>query len=92
MVMPKIDSRNPGQSTDNDCFKDPHGHVGTFTSNPHAGMGRDDDGNFSGSMSRGGESPDGEAYVAKYRPRGGGMPDNGVPEGWELNDDGDGYA
>ena len=88
----KIDPRSPGQSTQSDDFCDPHGHTGSFTSNPHAGMGRDDDGNFSGSMSRGGVSPDGDDYVEKYRPKGGRAPSNGVPEGAELNDDGDGYA
>jgi hypothetical protein len=91
--MNRIDPGSPGKSSQTDDFCDPHGHgVGSPSSGGHVGMGRDDDGNFSGSMSRGGSSPDGEAMVAKYRPRGGAMPDSDVPVGAELNDEGDGYA
>ena len=91
--MKKIDPRSPGASTAGDEHCDPHGHgVGSPSSGGHVGMGRDDEGNFS-SMSRGGESPDGEAMVEKYRPGrgGGGRSSNPIPSGSELNDDGDGY-
>lgn len=94
--MKKIDPKSPGQSTASDDFCDPHGHgVGSPSMGGHVGMGRDDDGNFSNkSMSRGGESPDGDAMVAKYRPGRGkssGSSDE-IPSGSELNDEGDGYA
>jgi hypothetical protein len=95
--MNKIDPRSPGKSTANDDFCDPHDHgVGSPSMGGHVGMGRDDSGNFSNkSMSRGGESPDGDAMVEKYRPgrggKGGGSSDE-IPSGAELNDEGDGYA
>lgn len=94
--MKKIDPRSPGQSTAGDDHCDPHGHgAGSPSMGGHVGMGRDDSGNFSSNMSRGGESPDGDAMVEKYRPgRGGGGGGGGsynVPEGSELNADGDGY-
>jgi hypothetical protein len=90
----KIDPKNPGKSTANDDFCDPHGHgVGNPSMGGHVGMGRDDDGNFSNKgMSRGGSSPDGDEYVSKYRPGGGGGSSDEIPEGYELNEDGTGYA
>lgn len=91
--MKKIDPRNPGASTAGDDHCDPHGHgAGSPSMGGHVGMGRDDSGNFSSNMSRGGESPDGDAMVEKYRPRGGGgRSSDPIPSGSELNDDGDGY-
>jgi len=93
MAMSKINSSSPGQSSQGDAHCDPHGHgVGSPSDGGHVGMGRDDSGNFK-SMARGGESPDGDAMVAKYRPgRGGGGSSDEIPSGSELNDDGDGYA
>ena len=41
-------------------------------------------------MSRGGSSPDGDAMVAKYRPKGGSSKQ--AESGSELNDDGDDWA
>ena len=88
----KIDPRSPGQSSDNDCFKDPHGHgVGSPSDGGHVGMGRDDSGGFSKAWSQGGKSPDGDAMVAKYKPGGGGEAKT-VDSGSELNDEGDGWA
>ena len=92
--MNKIDPRSPGKSSQSDDFCDPHGHgVGSPSDGGHVGMGRDDNGGFK-SMSRGGESPDGDAMVDKYRPGrgGGGGSSDEIPSGSELNDDGDGYA
>ena len=91
--MKKIDPRNPGASTAGDEYCDPHGHgVGSPSEGGHVGLGRDDSGGFK-SMSRGGESPDGDAMVAKYRPgRGRGGSSDEIPSGSELNEDGDGYA
>jgi hypothetical protein len=91
--MYKVDPHNPGKSSQCDEFCDPHNRISDdFSGNPHAGMARDSEGNFSGSMSRGGVSSDGDAFVAKYRPRGGGGSSDEIPEGYELNSDGDGYA
>ena len=92
--MKKIDPRSPGQSSDDDCFKNPNGTAGGPGSGPHAGMGRDDDGSFNNkTFSRGGISEDGDAMVAKYRPgRSGGGSSDTIPDGSELNEDGDGYA
>jgi hypothetical protein len=94
--MKTIDPRKPGASSQSDDFCDPHGHgVGSPSMGGHVGMGRDDDGSFSNkSMSRGGESPDGDDMVAKYRPgRGGGRGGSSdkIPSGASLNDEGDGY-
>ena len=94
MAMNRIDPRSPGKSSQSDDFCDPHGHgVGSPSMGGHVGMGRDDSGGFSNkSLSRGGESEDGDAYVAKYRPRGGGGgSSDDVPSGANLNSDGDGY-
>ena len=91
--MNKIDPRSPGKSTAGDEFCDPHGHgVGSPSDGGHVGMGRDDSGGFK-SMARGGESPDGDAMVAKYRPGrgGGGGSSDEIPSGSSLNEDGDGY-
>jgi hypothetical protein len=88
--MKKIDPKSPGQSTATDDFCDPHDRLGDFAGNPHAGMSRDSSGSFSGSAGKGGTSSDGEAMVAKYRPK------SATPEtldtGYELNEDGDDWA
>ena len=92
-MIPKIDPRSPGKSSAGDAHCDPHGHdVGSPSDGGHVGMGRDDSGGFK-SMSRGGESPDGDAMVAKYRPgKGGGGSSDSIPSGSELNEEGDDYA
>lgn len=90
--MKKIDPRSPGQSSAGDDHCDPHGHG---TGNPgmggHVGMGRDNEGNFSNKgFSRGGESPDGDAMVEKYRPGkggGGGGSSDTIPDTTDYNDD-----
>ena len=89
--MNSIDPKSPGKSTQSDDFCDPHGHgVGNPSMGGHLGMSRDDGGSFSGSMSRGGSSPDGDAMVAKYRPRGSAPAP--MEAGTELNSDGDDWA
>ena len=89
--MKKIDPKSPGQSSQSDDFCDPHGHVGAMGAGAHEGLGRTEDGSFA-SMSRGGSSPDGDAMVAKYRPKGGGGGGKQVDSGSELNDEGDDWA
>lgn len=94
-MVVRIDPRSPGKSSDSDAFKDPHGHdIGSPSMGGHVGMGRDEGGSFSNrSMPRGGESPDGDHYREKYRPRGGGGgSSDDIPAGSELNDEGTGYA
>ena len=87
--MKKIDPRSPGQSSQSDDHCDPHGHIGAMSPGNHEGLGRTDDGSFA-SMSRGGSSPDGDAMVAKYRPKGGSSKQ--AESGSELNDEGDDWA
>jgi hypothetical protein len=94
--MPKtIDPRSPGKSTATDDCYDPHNVFGAIGSGNHAGNSRDGQGSYvdgNASMPRGGESQWGDDYVSKYKP--GGRADNStdVPRGYELNDEGDGYA
>jgi hypothetical protein len=87
-MVTKIDPRSPGKSSQSDDFCDPHGHgVGSPSDGGHVGMGRDDSGGFK-SMARGGESPDGDAMVAKYRPgRGGGGSSDTIPDTTDYSDD-----
>jgi hypothetical protein len=87
-MVPKIDPAKPGQSTDSDQFKDVWGRSQGPSGN---GASRDGDGKFK-SMSYGGDSDDGEAMVAKYKPKGGGSSGEMAESGSELNDDGDGWA
>ena len=87
MANAKIDPRKPGASSMGNC--DPHGRIESSAA-PHAGLSRGSDGSFA-SMSYGGESPDGDAMVAKYRPGGGGKSTR-VRSGSELNGDGDDWA
>jgi hypothetical protein len=67
MAQPTIDSAKPGKSTDSDQFKNPHG---TAQGPSGSGSGRDSGGRYQADMSYGGESPDGDAMVEKYKPKG----------------------
>jgi hypothetical protein len=89
--MKKIDPKSPGASSQSDDFCDPHGHVGSMGNSGHENQSRSGGGSFTG-LPQGGVSEDGDAYVAKYRPKGESAGDSDVPEGYELNDEGDGYA
>jgi hypothetical protein len=95
MARKTIDPSSPGKSTADDMCYDPHGVFGAIGSGNHAGNSRDGQGSYvdgNASMPRGGSSPEGDEYVRKYKP--GGRADNStdVPRGFELNDQGDGYA
>lgn len=92
MAQPRIDPRSPGKSTDTDAFKDPYGRIGAgLGNNGHENLGRDGGGRFSGFMPRGGESPQGDECVEKWRPRGSAPTSSIVPRGANLNDEGTGY-
>ena len=87
MANDKVNPRSPGKSSDSDCFKNPHGSYSGPSSN---NARRSDDGTFS-PHPRGGESPDGEKMVEKYRPRGSGGGKQ-VESGSELNEEGTDWA
>jgi hypothetical protein len=84
MAQPTIDPAKPGKSTDSDQFKDPFNQAQGPSGN---GASRDGGGQFK-SMSYGGSSPDGDAMVSKYKPRGGGSSGEQAESGSELNDEG----
>ena len=89
--MIKIDPKNIGQSTAGDEFCDPHGDLPSPNMGGHVGMARDGEGNFTKSMSEGGVSSDGDAMVAKYRPRSSATMAEPLETGYGLNDEGDGW-
>ena len=88
--MKRIDPQSPGQSTQSDDFCDPHGHLGSMGNSGHENLGRSGGGSFT-SLPRGGVSEDGDAMVAKYRPKGRASGGSDIPDGANLNDEGDGY-
>jgi hypothetical protein len=84
MAQPTIDPAKPGSSTDSDQFKDPWNQA----QGPGGhGNGREAGGQFK-SMSYGGSSPDGDAMVSKYKPKGGGSSGPQAESGESLNDEG----
>ena len=84
-----IDPRNPGASTNNDDHKDPWARSqGPSSNNNRSSEGTFADGNKS--LPVGGESPDGDEMVRKYKPKGGRVPE--AESGSELNDDGSDWA
>ena len=85
MAQPTIDPAKPGKSTDSDQFKDPWDQAQGPSGN---GSGRDGGGRYQADMSYGGKSPDGEAMVDKYKPKGGGSSGPQAESGESLNDEG----
>jgi hypothetical protein len=84
MAQPTINPAKPGASSDTDDFKDPWNQAQGPSGN---GSGRDGGGRFK-SMSYGGDSPDGDECVAKWKPKGSGSSIDTAETGYEANEDG----